>query len=302
MKQDKVLVTGGAGFIGSYLVDELVRRGYEVVVVDNLSTGKQGNINPQAQFIRVNIQDLDEIDKDIRYIFHLAAIPRTQYCVVNPVECHEANINGTIRILELARSLPKLKKFILASSCAIYGPQETLPIKETAPINLGTTYALQKYVQELYIKTYTNLYRIPSVILRLFGTYGTTRQSKSGDYPNVLAAFIKQKQTQGHLEVTGDGNQTRDMVHVDDVVNAFIIAMESDVKDGKEFNVGSGERQSINQIAGFFNCGIEYVAPRPGEAKHFCSDISRIMRELNWEPQIRFSEGIKYYLKQVEEK
>ncbi|MCP6720480.1 MAG: NAD-dependent epimerase/dehydratase family protein [Patescibacteria group bacterium] len=297
----KALVTGGAGFIGSHLSDKLINLGFEVTIVDDLSTGSLENIPSVARFEDLDVngegakEKLIELAKDTDYIFHLAAIPRTQYCVENPIECHHANVTGTLNVLEAAVK-NKVKKFILSSSCGIYGPQEKLPIDENAPINMGTPYSVQKYMQELYVGLYNELYNVPAVMLRYFNVYGTKRQTEKGSYPNVLAAFSKQKKEHGKIYVTGDGEQSRDMIHVFDVVDANITAMYSDLKDCEAFNIGTGKAASINEMAKYFECPIEYIEPRPGEAKHLYSDTSKAEKLLDWKAKISFEEGMRGYI------
>ena len=297
----KVLVTGGAGFIGSHLSDKLINLGFDVTIVDDLSTGSLENIPSVARFEDLDVngdsakEKLIEIAKDTDYIFHLAAIPRTQYCVENPIECHHANVTGTLNVLEAAVK-NKVKKIILSSSCGIYGPQEKLPIDENAPINMGTPYSVQKYMQELYVDLYNKLFDVPAVMLRYFNVYGTKRQTEKGSYPNVLAAFSKQKTEYGKIYVTGDGEQSRDMIHVFDIVDANITAMYSKLKDAETLNIGTGKAVSINEMAKYFDCPIEYIEPRPGEAKHLYSDTSKVEKLLDWKAKISFEEGIRGYL------
>lgn len=290
-----ILVTGAAGFIGSHLVDTLTRHGYEVRGIDDLSTGQKTNVNSDSTFLQKSVQELKLSDLDcIDIVVHLAAIPRTQYCIEYPELTHNANVTGTLHLLNLVRQQP-IQKFVLISSCAVYGQQPgEKALTENDPINLGTTYAVQKYMQELYTKNHTTLHTIPSVILRLFNVYGSARQSEKGAYPNVLAAFSKQKQEMGRVFVTGDGEQTRDMVHVFDVVNAIEKAMFSPFQDARVFNIGTGIQTSVNQMASHFHCPIEYIESRPGEARHFFADIHRAKTELYWKPEITFQKGIEY--------
>lgn len=306
---EKILVTGGAGFIGSHLTDKLLELGYDVTVLDNFSTGNYSNLenaqkSKKFRIVKLDLSsksaetDLDEITKGIDYVFHLASIPRTQYCVENPVACNFANVNGTINLL-VACSKNKIKKFILSSSCGIYGPQDELPITENALINMGTPYSVQKYMQELYVDLFNKLYKMPAIMLRYFNVYGTKRQTEKGSYPNVLAAFNKQKNENKKVFVTGDGEQSRDMVHVFDVVDANIVAMKSELNNAEVFNIGTGKAIKINEIAKYFDCPIEYIDARPGEAKELFADISKVEKELKWKPKISFEEGIKGYLEQI---
>jgi len=309
-KKYKILCAGGAGFIGSNLTDKLLELGHDVTVVDDFSTGSYSNLenatkSKNFRSIKLDISsknaetDLVEICQGIDYIFHLAAIPRTQYCVENPVACNQANVTGTINLLEAARK-NKVKKVILSASCAAYGPgHDDEEVVETASINLGTPYAAQKYMQELYTKLYTDLYSLPSVILRYFNVYGTKRQAEAGTYPNVIAAFNKAKKTDGKIYVTGTGEQSRDMVHVYDVVDANIAAMESEIGNGEVFNVGTGSAVTVNEVAKYFDCPIEYIPARPGEAFRLCANITKVNSLLKWKAKIPFSEGINIYLSQL---
>lgn len=306
-KSEKIVVAGGAGFIGSYIVDKLVAIGHKVWVVDDLSTGKLANVNKKAKFIKLHLASsgahkiLSRVLKDTGYVFNLAAIPRMQYSVENPIECHRANVSGSLNLLE-ACVKNKIKKLIHFSSCAVYGLQEKMPISENAPPSLlGVPYALQKLMQEQYVNLYANLYGLPAVMLRSFGVYGTKRQSESGSYPNVLAAFSQQKKEYGKVFVTGDGTQRRDMIHVFDVVEANIAAMNSNFKNAEIFNIGTGTTVSINEAAGFFKCPIEYITPRPGDAKCYVADISRAKKLLKWKPKISFKKGMAGYLKETNE-
>lgn len=310
MTNKKILISGGAGFIGSTLTDKLLELGHDVTIVDDFSTGSYKNLenatkSNKFRSIKLDISskqaenDLVEACQGIDYIFHLAAIPRTQYCVENPIACNQANVNGTINLLEAARK-NKIKKVILSASCAAYGPgHDNEKVIETASINLGTPYAAQKYMQELYTKLYSDLYSLPSVILRYFNVYGTKRQTESGSYPNVIAAFNKSKKADGKVYVTGSGEQSRDMVHVFDVVDANIAAMESEIGNGEIFNVGTGLAVTVNEIAKYFDCPIDYIPARPGEAFRLCANTTKINTILKWKAKIPFSEGINIYLSEL---
>jgi len=204
--------------------------------------------------------------------------------------------NGTLNILEAVRLCGHdVKKIIHSSSCGVYGQQDIMPIKEDASINMGTPYSVQKYMQELYMKMYSELYNVSTIMLRYFNVYGSKRQSEEGSYPNVLAAFSRQKKENNEIYITGDGTQTRDMIHVDDVVEANILAMKSKFKKGEVFNIGTSDFLSINQVAKYFNCPIKYISVRPGEAKDLVCDNSKAKEQLKWFPKISFKEGIQKY-------
>ena len=187
---EKVIVTGGAGFIGSSIVDMLVDEGYEVHVVDNLYAGKKENVNEKAILHVVDIRNLEEIlplFKDVQYVFHEVALPQVQYSIENPIETNEVNVVGTLNVLEASR-INKVKRLIFASSCSVYGDQETLPINENMPLSPLSPYAMHKYVGEGYCALWSRIYGLPTVCLRYFNVYGK-RQSANGSYPLVIAKF-----------------------------------------------------------------------------------------------------------------
>ncbi len=305
MSKITTLITGGAGFIGSYIAEKVIELGHDVIIIDDLSTGQIKNVPTEARFVGLDIGQTIALEKltqllrsnNTQIIFHCASIPRTQYSVEHPVECNRANITGTLHVLEAARLCGhEIKKIIHSSSCGVYGHQDKFPIAEDAPTNMGTPYSVQKYVQEKYFEMYAELYEVPSVMLRYFNVYGTKRQTESGSYPNVLAAFSKQKREHNAISITGNGTQSRDMIHVDDVVNANILAMKSEFKNAEVFNIGTGEHMTINDVAKYFNCLVKYIPPRPGEAKHLYADNNKAKALLEWHPQISYDDGIKMYL------
>lgn len=302
MRHKEVLVTGGAGFIGSHLADELIKLGYAVSVVDNLSTGKIENISKKAKLIKLDLSSasasktLDKLLKNVSYVFHLATLPRIQYCNEHPVESHSSNVNGTLNLLSACVKNKKIKKFILASSCMVYGDSDRLTIPEDAPSNPETIYGAHKSIQETYVSTFARVYDLPSVILRYFGVYGTKRHSESGSYPNVAAAFSRDKRMKNKIFVYGDGKQSRDMVHVFDIVGATIVAMKSGFYGGEVFNIGTGKPVTINEIASYYNCPIEYRGARPHDIKKCTANTKKTKKLLHWEPKIPFAEGIRSYL------
>lgn len=300
-QSEKVLVTGGAGFIGSHIVDRLIELGYPVCVIDDLSTGSRKNINKKAEFVKLDLggastAQLTQALAGAQYIFHLAAIPRNQFCNENPLVCHRSIVNGTLNLLNACVKNKGVKKIILASSCVVYGTPVSLPISESETIKPQTAYAVQKFMQESYVNLYARLYGLPSIILRYFGVYGTRRQSEGGSYPNVLAAFLRDKKKKNKIFITGNGEQSRDMIHVFDVVEASMAAMKSPFVSAEAFNIGTGRDLTINKIAKYFACPIEYIEPRPGDIKHFRADIKKATKLLKWKPQISFEEGIRGYL------
>ena len=280
------------------MVDRLIEHGADVVVIDDLSTSDGSNLSPKAKFLKRNlaVTNLEDVVADVQYVFHVGAVPRTQYCVENPIECHVVNALGTLRLLDACRQYAKsLKRFVYSSSCAVYGHQVAMPIKEDVRRNHGTPYALQKLIGEQYVCMYATLYGVPGISLIYSNVFGTRRQTEKGAYPNVLAAFSKQKKELGRLLITGDGEQTRDFIHVYDVVDANLKAALSDVSDGSALNISSGCQTSINAIAGFFDCPVDYIEPRPGEARHLVLDPTKARDILGWSCKISLEEGIKLY-------
>ncbi len=289
----KIIVTGGAGFIGSHIVDALVEEGYEVHIVDNMSAGKIENLNPKAIFHKIDIREkekLVDIFKGAQYVFHEAAMPRVQYSIENPIETNDVNVNGLLNVLEACR-LNGVKRLIFASSSSIYGDPKKLPTKEDDEINPMSPYASHKYIGEVYLKLYSKIYNLETVCLRYFNVYGP-RLDPEGAYPLVIGFFLKQKKEGKPLSVTGDGNQTRDFVHVFDVADANILAMKSDkVGNGEVINIGGGKRFSINQIAKMIGGEIVYIPPRiePHDTE---ANIEKAKEFLDWEPKIELEEGI----------
>lgn len=290
---EKVIVTGGAGFIGSHIVDALVSSGYEVHIIDNLSSGKEENVNSKATFHNVDIRDYEKllpIFKDVKYVFHEAAYPQVQYSIENPIETHDINVNGMLNILEAGR-VSGVKRLIFASSSAIYGNQDTLPIEESMEPKPLSPYGAHKYIGEVYCKLWSEIYNIETVALRYFNVYGP-RQSFEGAYASVIAKFLNLRKLGKPLTITGDGNQTRDFVNVKDVASANILAMKGDkVGKGEVINIGGTNKYSVNQIAELIGGPIEYIPPRI-EPKDTQADISKAKELLNWKPQVSLEEGI----------
>ena len=294
---EKVVVTGGAGFIGSHLVNRLLDDGFEVSVIDNLLSGKKENVDSRAKFFKADIRnekEIAEVFKDAKYVFHLAAIPSVQYSIENPEETSEVNLLGTINVLNLAKNAG-VKRVIYTSSSAVYGDVKSLPTKENDEINPKSPYALQKYAGELYCKLFSEIYGIETVCLRYFNVYGEG-QSSVGAYASVIAKFLELNGKKLPLTIFGDGKQTRDFINVSDVARANILAATSDkVGRGESINIGSGKRYSVNEIAKIFGGEIKYLPPRI-EPKDSMSDISKAKSLLDWEPNISLEDGLKVLL------
>lgn len=295
----KVIVIGGAGFIGSNLAKELLKQDFEVHIIDNLSGGKIENVPSGAKFHEVDIRKIDQIGPiftEAEYVFHLAALPRVQFSIENPVETSEVNIMGTLNVLEASRKAG-VKKFIYSASSSAYGDQDTMPLVETMTPSPKSPYGLQKYVGEEYCKVWSEVYGLPTVSLRYFNVYGPG-QSEEGAYALVIAKFLKLKREGKPLTITGDGLQTRDFTHVSDVVTANILAATSEsVGKGEVINIGAGNNVSIKNIAEMIGGTIEHVPARL-EPHDTLADNSKARKLLGWEPKISIEDGIKDLLRQ----
>jgi len=302
----KVIVTGGAGFIGSHLTEKLLKNKNikKVIVIDHLLDGSKKNLinvlkNKKFQLIKENICNFDKIEKyfkQAKYVFHLAAIADIVPSIVNPKEYTDSNINGTINVLESVRK-HNIDKIIYAASSSCYGITKKVRIKENYKISTMYPYAFSKYTAEQAIIHWSNVYNIKFISLRLFNVYGP-RSRTTGAYGAVMGVFLKQKLSNKPLTIVGDGKQTRDFVNVDDVANAFVKAAFSKVNKGI-FNVGTNKPQSINYLANLIQGKKIYIPKRPGEPRYSCASISRIKKELNWQPKISFEKGIKELIENI---
>lgn len=294
----KILITGGAGFIGSHLADKLIGEDHHVLIIDNLSTGKKENINPKADFFKLDLTNFERIKflfQDVDFVFHVAAVPRIPLSIKKPLESNEANITGTLSVL-VASKEAGVKKVIYSASSSAYGEQKKMPMKEDMRPRPLNPYSLQKYVGELYCKIFSDIYKLATVSLRYFNVYGP-RAPQEGTYVPVIGTFLRQKKAGELLTVTGDGEQTRDFTHISDVVRANILAMDSDkVGKGEVINIGAGENHTINEIARMVGGEIKYIPLPPGEIRDILADISLAKELLGWEPEIKLEEGIKRLL------
>lgn len=296
----KCLVTGGAGFIGSNLVDELLKKGHKVLIVDNLSTGKKENLNPKAKFHKLDIRNLKAIEplfKNIDWVFHLAAFPRVQPSIEDPATSNDINLNGTLNVLIAARDA-KVKKFIYSASSSAYGNQSQMPLKENMPASPLSPYGLQKYVGELYCQLFSQIYNLPTVCLRYFNVYGK-RQATEGAYCLVMGIFVNQRLHGKPMTITGDGKQRRDYTSVEDVVRANILAAESKkVGRGEVINIGRGNNFSVNELAKMIGGPISYLPPRI-EPRETLADNSLAKKLLGWRPQVNLPDWIVGYKKEL---
>jgi len=293
--KEKSLVTGGAGFIGSHLVDKLIERGHQVVIIDNLSTGKKENLNPGADFHNLDICDFNKINplfKGIDWVFHLAAIPRVPRSIEDPVNTSRTNILGTVSVFK-ASADAKVKRVLFSSSSSVYGDHKTFPLKENLSPNPISPYALQKLVGEQFAKLFTRLYSLPIVCLRYFSVFGP-RINFDSEYSLVIGKFLKLRNEGKPLTIYDDGEQTRAFCYIDDVVEASIRAAKSKkIKGGEVVNIASETSHTINYLAKLVGGEVQYLPPRKGDIRHNKGDITLARNLLGWEPEVSFEEGLK---------
>ncbi|MGN8215075.1 MULTISPECIES: NAD-dependent epimerase/dehydratase family protein [Halococcus] len=291
-----VLVTGGGGFIGSHLVDALVAEN-EVRVLDDFSSGRRSQLPANLSVIEGDVRDSDvrkAAFDDVDIVFHEAAIVSVEQSVEMPMESHAINVDATLSVLEEARRTNA--RVVFASSAAIYGTPETLPIPETVAKRPSSPYGLEKLSADHYCQLYHDLYGLETVALRYFNVYGP-RQRK-GPYSGVITKFFAQARSGGPITVQGTGEQTRDFVHVRDVVRANLLAAMTD-RVGEAFNIGTGRSTTIAQLAEHVretvdpDIKIEHTDPRPGDVRDSLADVSKANEALDYEPAVELSEGIE---------
>lgn len=291
----KYLVTGGAGFIGSNLVDELIKKNHQVVIIDNLYTGKKENVNPKAEFYNLDICDFKKIKpvfSGVDYVFHLAAIPRVLLSVKDPVETSKTNMLGTINVFKAAVEA-NVKRVVFFSSSAVYGDQKEMPLKETTATHPISPYGLQKLVGEQFAKLFVDLYHIPIVCLRFFNVYGPKIDFDS-DYGLVIGKFLYMRLQNKPLTIFGNGEQTRGFCYVDDVIEAAIRAIESNVlKGGEVINISGEDSYSVNYLAKTIGGEIVYLPSREGDPIHIKADVRLAKSLLHWQAKTSLEEGIK---------
>ncbi len=294
----RYLVTGGAGFIGSNTVDELVRRGHGVVVLDDLSAGKEENlaeIRNKITFVKGSITDLEAVQKACHqadYVIHLAARTSVPRSVKDPVDTNRINVDGTLNVLVAARD-NKVKRVVYAASSSAYGETPTLPKTETMQPQPISPYGVSKYVGELYAKTFGRCYGLETVCLRYFNIFGP-RQDPDSPYSGVLSRFAAAFLDETRPTVYGDGEQTRDFTYVENAVQANLLACEAPAISGEVFNIGTGQSVTLNQTLELFrrisgkHCTAQYDAPREGDIRDSLADISHSRNLLGYEPVVLF--------------
>jgi len=297
------LVTGGAGFIGSSLVRRLLGVGHSVRVLDNLSTGFKSNLEECLNRIELMEGDVSEFAvcksavAGVDYILHEAAIPSVQRSVDDPIRSNNANVTGTLNMLVAARDA-KVKRFVFASSSSVYGDTETLPKVETMPENPLSPYALTKHAGEEYCVLFYRTYGLPTVALRYFNVFGP-RQDPHSPYSAVISRFVEAALAGRRPVVNGDGEQSRDFTYVENVVDANLLACEANGVEGMVFNIGTGERRSLNDLLRSLsslvgrNLEPEYANARLGDVRHSQADIGRARRYLRFEPKVSFLAGLE---------
>ncbi len=299
----KAVVTGGAGFIGSHLVERLISDGFDVVVIDNLSTGHAENIEIFKSKITFENVDISEYGswcehfKDASYVFHLAALADIVPSIQNPRKYFKSNVDGTFNVLEAIRS-QKIKKLVYSASSSCYGIPSIYPTPEDAKIDPIFPYALTKYLGESLIMHWSNVYKIPSVSLRFFNVYGP-RSRTSGTYGAMFGVFLAQKLANKPYTIVGDGSQKRDFTFVTDIVDAIVCAAESEI-NSKIYNVGSGSTVSVNKVVELLGGDKIYIPKRPGEPDTTFAEIRSINNDLGWSPKVDIENGIDILLKNID--
>ncbi|MDR3516835.1 MAG: SDR family oxidoreductase [Azospirillaceae bacterium] len=300
----RTLVTGGAGFIGSHLVDRLLADGHTVVVIDNCSTGRLENLDHlgKPDGLTVHVADINDpgirpLFKDVDWVFHLAALADIVPSIQMPLPYHRANVDGTVAVLESARAA-NVKRFVYAASSSCYGIPDTVPTPETAELRPLYPYALTKMVGEAYVLHWAQTYKLPAVALRLFNVYGP-RSRTSGTYGAVFGVFLAQKLAGHPFTVVGDGRQTRDFTFVTDVADAFVTAAAHDIV-GRTMNVGSGKTYSINRLIELLGGPVVHIPKRPGEPDTTFADTTRIETLLGWHAHVGLEQGVQAMLDHID--
>jgi len=299
------VVTGGAGFVGSHMVDNLLSRGYSVRVIDNLVGGREHNIAHHGNNSDIaaewrdirSLTDNDSLFKDATHVIHFAGIGDIVPSIEHPTEYMSANVQGTVHVLEAAKNAGTVKKVVYAASSSCYGLADT-PTREDHPIQPHYPYALSKYQGEQAAFHWNKVYGLPVNSVRIFNAYGT-RSRTSGAYGAVFGVFLKQKLANKPLTIVGDGTQSRDFLYATDVAEAFRLAAESDLT-GRVWNLGAGNPQSVNKLAELLGGERVFIPKRPGEPDCTFADITRIRSELGFEPKVSFEEGVAKIVENIE--
>jgi UDP-glucose 4-epimerase len=299
----KVIVTGGAGFIGSHLVDLLISNRFDIIVLDNFSTGRRANLDHVKDKIELVECDLSikgewvKYFKDVDWVFHLAALADIVPSIQKPEAYFNANVNGTFNVIQACKHA-NIKRVVYAASSSCYGIPDNFPTSETSAIKPQYPYALTKRIGEELVMHWAQVYKLPAISCRFFNVYGT-RSRTSGTYGAVFGVFLAQKLANKPMTIVGDGNQTRDFTYVTDVANALLSAAKSNITE-EIYNIGSGNTVSINKLVELLGGEKTYIPKRPGEPDCTYADISKIKSELNWSPKISIEDGVKLVLENIE--
>lgn len=302
----KAIVTGGAGFIGSHLTQLLLEKGHEVVVIDNMRSGRLSNFEefkdrPHLRFVKADIRNVEDIRphfEGVDWVFHLAALADVVPSIEAPRDYFEVNVDGTFNVLECAKEA-NVKRFLYTASSSCYGIPDNYPTPEVAPIQPQYPYALTKFLGEELVMHWEQVYKMPCISLRLFNVYGP-RARTTGTYGAVFGVFLTQKLNNKPMTVVGDGNQTRDFTFVKDVARAFLMAAESDVS-GEIFNVGSGNHYSVNRIVELLGGDSVNIPKRPGEPDCTFADTAKIEKLLGFKAETPFEEGVGQLMEKIED-
>jgi len=302
-KTRQIIITGGAGFIGSHLVDALLDKGNQIIVLDNFSTGRPQNLEyvvDKIQLVECDISksgNWQDLFQSVDYVFHLAALADIVPSIEKPDVYYHSNVNGTFNVLEACRK-HSVKKIVYSASSSCYGIPEEYPTKEIVEIRPQYPYALTKYLGEQLVMHWCHVYNLSAVSLRFFNVYGPRSQT-SGTYGAVFGVFLAQKLAGKPFTVVGDGTQTRDFTFVSDVVEAIIAVTENDV-NGEIINIGSDNTYSVNHLVELLGGEVVHIPKRPGEPDCTWADITKAKKLLNWKPKVSLEEGVGILLDNME--
>jgi len=302
-KKKTVLVTGGAGFIGSHLAEYLVHKGFKVIVIDDLSNGSKKNISgiiDKIKFIQesiLNVKKIKKYFKNVDYVFHLAALSNIVPSIENPKLFFDVNVSGTLNVLECCKEY-RIKKILYTASSSSYGIPKKYPTSESEKINPVYPYALTKFQGEELVMHWGKVYKLNVVSARLFNVYGP-RVRTSNNYGAMFGVFLAQKFHNKPLTIVGNGNQKRDFTFISDVYRALYELIISKKSNGKIYNIGSGKTVSINKVANLIGGKKVYISKRPGEPDMTYADITKILKDIKWKPEIGIKEGVKIMLENI---